>query len=94
MQHATARGAPIHYASPRTRRDAADSISDFASEFCTMMNALMDVRRRDTFEVQRNLQALEIEKAGLETEVASLRNNTVDRETLLRRYEEMFGQIP
>lgn len=92
MQHATARGATLHYASPRLRRDAPDSISDFAGEICTMMNNLMDVRRRDTFEVQRNLQALEIEKASLQTEVASLCNKTLDHETLLRHYEEMFGR--
>lgn len=57
------------------------------------MNNLMDVRRRDTFEVQQNLQALEIHQAHLELELVSLRNETEDRVTLIRRYEEMFGSL-
>lgn len=86
MQHATACGAPLHYASPRIRRDAPDAISDFASDFCTMMNDVMAVRRRDTFKVQKNLHAAE-------QELLSLRDKTVSDDVLLRRYQEMFGTI-
>ena len=93
MQHATARAAPLHYASPRIRRDAPDAISEFASDFCTMMNNLMDVRRRDTFEVQRNLIALETEKGNLQQEIVSLRDKVMTDDALLRRYQEMFGGL-
>lgn len=75
------------------RRDAPDAISDFASDFCTMMNNLMDVRRRDTFEVQRNLIALEAEKGNLQQEIVSLRDKVVNDDVLLRRYQEMFGAL-
>ena len=89
MQHATARGAPLHYASPRIREEAPDAISDFSGKFCTMMNNLADARRRETFEVQQNLQAVEMEKARLEKEIAALRSEN----DLLHRYKETFGVL-
>ncbi|KJA26612.1 hypothetical protein HYPSUDRAFT_96632, partial [Hypholoma sublateritium FD-334 SS-4] len=91
MQHATARAAPLHYASPRLRNDAPAAVADFASELCTTMNNLLDARRRDTFEVEQNLRALEVEKGNLEQVVVSLRDQIVGGDALLRRYQEAFG---
>ena len=54
-----------------------------------MMNNLADARRRETFEVQQNLQTVETEKARLEMEVAALRSEN----GLLHRYKETFGLL-
>lgn len=58
------------------------------------MNQVMDVRRRDTFEVERNLYASESAKAALEKEVELLRSQRQDSDELLRRYKIMFGASP
>ena len=58
------------------------------------MNHVMDVRRRDTFEVQRNLQASETARADLEKEVEQLRKGYHEHDEeleALRRFKEMFG---
>ncbi|KAF9471708.1 hypothetical protein BDN70DRAFT_819666, partial [Pholiota conissans] len=92
-QHATARGSAIHYSSARLRRDAGDALDSFAEEFCTMMNHMTDVRRRDTLEVRRNLEEITSAKAALEKRMEELESQSVNRDTLLLRYKEMFGDI-
>lgn len=57
------------------------------------MNHVMDVRRRDTFEVQRNLQAIEQQKEELVKEVELLRNENLNRDLLLQHYQDMFGTV-
>ncbi|KJA26617.1 hypothetical protein HYPSUDRAFT_180779 [Hypholoma sublateritium FD-334 SS-4] len=93
MQHATARAAPLHYASPRFRNDAPTAVADFGRDFCTTMDNLLDARRRDTFEVEQNLRALEVEKGNLEQELVSLRGQIVGGDALLHRYQEAFGPM-
>lgn len=58
------------------------------------MNQVMDVRRRDTFEVERNLYAAETAKTELEKEVELLRSERINSDEVLRRYEQMFGTTP
>lgn len=58
------------------------------------MNQVVDVRRRDTFDVERNLHAAETAKAALEKENELLRSQRMDSDELLRRYEQMFGTVP
>lgn len=93
MQHTTARAAPLHYASPRFRKDAPDAVAEFSGNLCRTMNDLLDARRRDTFEVEQNLRAAEAEKDNLKQEVVSLRDKTASDDALLRRYQETFGAL-
>lgn len=55
------------------------------------MNLVMDVRRRDTFEVQKNLLASESARADLEKEVEQLRKGFHEQDEQLRAFKARFG---
>lgn len=50
------------------------------------MNQVMDARRRDTLDIRRDLEAVELRRAELEKEVELLNNENV-------RYREMLGDV-
>lgn len=62
-QHANALGAPLHYASPRLRKDGRQETNTFASDFLQLMKNVSESRKVDVLKLQGQLRKTELDMA-------------------------------
>lgn len=65
-QHANATGKPLHYASPRLRKDGQMNTNEFATQFLQLIRQVTEARKINVLELQNQLRRSEQEKAVIE----------------------------
>ncbi|KAF9522520.1 hypothetical protein CPB83DRAFT_743624, partial [Crepidotus variabilis] len=58
-QHASANAGAMHYASPRIRRDGGVETDTLATNFLQLIKRILESKRADTMELQRNLSKVQ-----------------------------------
>ena len=66
MQHATASGGALHYASPRLKKDGRQETNKLATQFLQLTKQVSDNRKIDVLELQNKLKNTEREKEAIE----------------------------
>ncbi|KAF9521278.1 hypothetical protein CPB83DRAFT_778957, partial [Crepidotus variabilis] len=87
-QHAAARGSPIHYASPRLRRDGGPETNDLATNLLQLIKQVEDRRRIDVMELQKNLREMELHKSALSQQVFELEMRVQNEQQKHRQDQE------
>lgn len=107
-QHANAKGPPLHYASPRLRRDGREGTNDLATEFLELMKHVSDARKVDLLEVSTQLRKSQEEATRLQEmkndaevklqtaneELGALKDRNERDAKLIREYQERLGLVP
>jgi SMC interacting uncharacterized protein involved in chromosome segregation len=65
-QHANATGKPLHYASPRLRKEGHHNTNELATQFLQLIRQVSDARKVDVLELQNKLRRSERDKAQME----------------------------
>ena len=55
-QHANAKGQPLHYASPRLRKDGRRATDELATQYLELIKQVSEARKVDLLEVSKKLK--------------------------------------
>lgn len=104
-QHSNATGAPLHYASPRLRKDGLHEANALATQFLQLMKQVSDGRKVDILDLQKQLLDSEREKgelqktqgdmeSRLQAAVEELKNVKEREQRAIEEYRQQLGLPP
>ncbi|KII92990.1 hypothetical protein PLICRDRAFT_62370, partial [Plicaturopsis crispa FD-325 SS-3] len=91
-QHPHASAQFVHWTSPRLRRDAKADVTDLVNRFQTMINSLINARRKDAFEMGKALEDERTRRNEAEKEAESSRQAVQQQEAELKDKNALIAQ--